>query len=120
MNINSLKKQLVESPVTYHFTLHSRVRDHTTLRGASHYGRRSRGRRFPPIKLQETKSSIDPSHYGQSPKAVAFEKDYFLKEATDSRRKFVSDMNGNPNYGREFGHSIPRPLDLDGHSVKWP
>jgi hypothetical protein len=27
------------------------------LRGASHYGRRSRGRWFPPIKLQETKSS---------------------------------------------------------------
>jgi hypothetical protein len=26
------------------------------LRGASHYGRRSRGHRFPPIKLQETKS----------------------------------------------------------------
>jgi hypothetical protein len=20
----------------------------------------------------------------------------------------------------KFGHSIPRPLDLDGHSVKWP
>jgi hypothetical protein len=20
----------------------------------------------------------------------------------------------------KFGHSIPRPLDLDGHGVKWP
>jgi hypothetical protein len=28
-----------------------------TLRGAPHYGQRSRGRQFPPIKLQETKSS---------------------------------------------------------------
>jgi hypothetical protein len=27
------------------------------FRGVSHYGRRSRGRRFSPIKLQETKSS---------------------------------------------------------------
>jgi hypothetical protein len=27
--------------------------------------------------------------------------DYFLKKATDSRRKFGPDGNGNPNYGRE-------------------
>jgi hypothetical protein len=27
------------------------------VRGASHYGRRLKGRRFPPIKLQEIKSS---------------------------------------------------------------
>ena len=30
MNRNSLKSQLVEGPVTYGFTLHSRIRDHTT------------------------------------------------------------------------------------------
>jgi hypothetical protein len=30
----------------------------TQLRGTSHYGWRSRGHRFPPIKLQETKSSV--------------------------------------------------------------
>jgi hypothetical protein len=36
---------------------------------------------------------LDSSHYNQSP--------YFLKKATDSRRKFGSDGNGNPNYGRE-------------------
>jgi hypothetical protein len=29
----------------------------SVLRGTSHYGQRSRGRQFPPIKLQETKSS---------------------------------------------------------------
>jgi hypothetical protein len=32
-----------------------------TIRGASHYGWRLRGRRFPPIKLQETKSSASRS-----------------------------------------------------------
>ena len=30
MNINSLKKHLVENPVTYGFTLHLRIDDHTT------------------------------------------------------------------------------------------
>jgi hypothetical protein len=44
---------------------------------------------------------LDPSHYGQSPKVVVILNDYFLKKAMDSRRKFGSDMNGNPNYGRE-------------------
>jgi hypothetical protein len=137
--------------------------------------------------------SLDPSHYGQSPKVViTISNYYFLKKATDSRRKFGLDGNGNPNYGRQavnffsfknqqltrswpldwrgyfeqgikwdaplgsdfglwsfeashyawpkapltifywlfsarffglltkFGHSIPRPLDLDGHSMKRP
>jgi hypothetical protein len=136
--------------------------------------------------------SLDRSHNGRSPKAVVIVKDYFLKKATDSRRKFGLDRNGNPNYGWEaigfffikksiidkilavrleglfrasnkvgcsfgfglwawpleashytrpkapltifywlfsahffglstkFGHSIPQPLDLDGHSVKRP
>jgi hypothetical protein len=44
---------------------------------------------------------LDPSHYGQSPKAVAILNDYFLKKATDSRRKLGSDGNENSNYGRE-------------------
>ena len=30
MNRNSLKQHLVESPVTYAFTLHLKIRDHTT------------------------------------------------------------------------------------------
>jgi hypothetical protein len=30
MNMNSLKHRLVEGPVMYGFTLHLRVRDHTT------------------------------------------------------------------------------------------
>jgi hypothetical protein len=44
---------------------------------------------------------LHPSHDGQSPKTVAIQNDYFLKKATDSQRKFGSDGNGNPNYGRE-------------------
>jgi hypothetical protein len=41
----------------------------TLLRGVSHYGWRSRGRRFPPTKLQETKSSASRL-FTLSPKAV--------------------------------------------------
>ena len=47
------------------------------------------------------KKPFDLSHYAQSPKAVAILNNYFLKKATDSRRKFGSDGSGNPNYGRE-------------------
>ena len=72
-------------------------------RPTSHYGRRSRGRRFPPIKLQETKSSasrpftLRPKSKGRrNLKCLLFD-----DKATDSRRKFGSDGNGNPNYGRE-------------------
>jgi hypothetical protein len=74
---------------------------------------------------------LDPSHYGQSPKAVTIKIDYFLKKATDSRRKFGSDGNGNPNYGREVVgffslkiQSLTRswPLDWRGYfeqGTKW-
>ena len=34
-------------------------------------------------------------------KAVATTNDYFLKKATESRRKFGSDGNGKPNYGQD-------------------
>jgi hypothetical protein len=44
---------------------------------------------------------LDPSRYDQSPKTIAILNYYFLKKAADPRRKFGSDGNGNPNYGRE-------------------
>jgi hypothetical protein len=71
---------------------------------------------------------LNPSHYSQSPKVI---NDYFLKKATDSRRKFGSDGNGNPNYGWEavgfFSleiQSLTRswPLDSRGYfeqGIKW-
>jgi hypothetical protein len=74
---------------------------------------------------------LDPSHYGQSPKAVAFLNDYFLKKATDSRRKFGLDGNENPNYGREAvgffslnNQSLTRSWPLDWRDyfeqgIKW-
>jgi hypothetical protein len=48
---------------------------------------------------------LKPAHYGQSPKVVAIQNDYFLKKATDSQRKLGSDGNGNPKLwsrGRRF------------------
>jgi hypothetical protein len=72
------------------------------LRAGSHYGQRSRGRRFPPIKLQETKSLASrPFTLWPKSKGRHILNDYFLKKAMDSRRKFGLDGNGNPNYGRE-------------------
>jgi hypothetical protein len=74
---------------------------------------------------------LNPSHYGQSPKAVAIQNDYFSKKATNSRRKFGSDGNGNPNYGREAVSSFSLqnqpltrswPLDWRGYfeqGIKW-
>ena len=44
---------------------------------------------------------LDPSHRGQSPKAVAMQNAHFFKKAKDSRRQYGSDRKGNPNYGRE-------------------
>jgi hypothetical protein len=67
---------------------------------------------------------LDPSHYGQSPKAVAICNDCFWKKATDSQRKFGSDGNENPKYGREAAsffslknQSLTRswPLDWRGY-----
>ena len=76
------------------------------LRGASHYGRRSRGRRFPPIKFLETKSSasrpftLEAEVQSPSP-FFCLRGSTFLTKATDSRREFGSYKNGNPKYGRE-------------------
>jgi hypothetical protein len=39
--------------------------------------------------------------------AVEIENDCFLKKAMDSQRKFRSDGNGNPNYGREVVGFFP-------------
>ena len=65
------------------------------LRGASHYGWRSRGRRFPPIKLLETKSSASgPFTSWPNSKGCCDLNDLCLKKAMDSRRKFGSDGNG--------------------------
>jgi hypothetical protein len=71
-----------------------------------HYGRRSRGRRFPPIKLQETKNSASrPFTLEAKVQRPLFPKmptwQYILTKVTNSRRKFGPDMNENPNYGRE-------------------
>ena len=80
--------------------------DTILLRAASHYGRRSRGRRFPPIRLQETKNSasrpftLEAKVQRPSPSKMPTWQ-HFLTKATDSRRKFGSDKNGNPNYGQE-------------------
>jgi hypothetical protein len=74
---------------------------------------------------------LDPSHFGQSPKATAFLNDYFLKKATNSRRKFGLDGNRNSNYGREAvgffslnNQSLTRswPLDWKDYfeqGIKW-
>jgi hypothetical protein len=101
-------------------------------RGASHYGRRSRVRRFLPINCKKPRvQPLDPSHYGQSPKAVAISNECLLKKSTHSRRKFGSVGNGNPKYGREAvgfsslkNQSLTRawPLDWRGYfeqGIKW-
>jgi hypothetical protein len=163
------------------------------LRGASHHGWRSRDRRFPPIKLQETKSSASrpftlwPKSKGRRNwKWILFEegdglsmevwvgREWKLKLWSRGRRffslknqsltrswpldwrgyfeqgiKWDAPLSLNVELGlwklhtiprskapltilywlfsthffgfsTKFGHSIPRPLDLDGHSVKWP
>ena len=41
---------------------HKNLHPPSSLRGASHYGWRSGGRQFPPIGLQETKSSVSTLH----------------------------------------------------------
>jgi hypothetical protein len=104
----------------------------SVVRAGSHYGRRSRGRRFPPIKLQETKSSASrPFTLWPKFKGHRILKWLFLKKATDSCRKFGLDENGNPNYDREAvgffslnNKSLTRswPLDWRGYveqGIKW-
>jgi hypothetical protein len=84
-----------------------------TMRGVSHYVRRSRCRRFPPIILQETKS-LASRPFTRRPKSKARRnsKLFLFEEATNSRRKFGSDGYGNPNYGQDavnffaYGKSI--------------
>jgi hypothetical protein len=75
---------------------------HPCSRGASYYGRRSRGCWFPPIILQETKSLVSRSFtLWRKSKGRRNLKWLFWKRATDSQRKFGSGGNGNPNYGQE-------------------
>ena len=63
-----------------------------TIRAASHYGRRSRGRRFPPIGLQETKSSasrpftLEAKVQRPSPSKMPTWQ-HFLTKATASRKE---------------------------------
>jgi hypothetical protein len=54
MNRNSLKLHLVEGPVTYGFTLHLTVRDHTTFSRLNHRFRETCG-----ICLNLTKKKLE-------------------------------------------------------------
>jgi hypothetical protein len=74
------------------------------LRPASHRGRRSRGGRFPPITLQEIKSSVSqPFTLEAKVQRLSLFKmltwQYFFAKATDSRRKFGLEKIRNSNYG---------------------
>jgi hypothetical protein len=77
------------------------------LRATSHYGQRSRGRQIAPFKLQESKNSAS-WHFTLEVKVqrlTLFKMptwQYFLTKATNSRRKFGSDMNENANYGERL------------------
>jgi hypothetical protein len=73
---------------------------------------------------------LDPSHYGQSPKAVTIQNAYFFTKATNSRRKFGSDGNGTltmvkkPSVFSIKNQSLTRswPLDWRGYfeqGIKW-
>ena len=204
-NVISLKKRL--DPITYGKWLPWHTYRNTCygsqqfksrtysirLRAASHYGRRSRGRRFPPIRLQETKSlasrpfTLRPKSKGRrNLKCLLFEEGdglskevwvgrewkpklwsrgrrfFFIKKSIIDKilavrleglfwaRNKVGCSFGfglwawpleASHYARpkapitifywlfsahffglstKFGHSIPRPLDLDSHSVKRP
>ena len=100
------------------------------LKGASHYGRRSKGHQFPPIRLLATKSSpsrtftLRPkSKDRHNLKCLLFEG---ILKATNSWRKFRSNGNGNPNYGQEdvgfFQEKInhwSRPLVWRGCFGQW-
>jgi hypothetical protein len=76
------------------------------LRAASHCGRRSRGRRFPQIRLQEIQNSTSRSFTlarGQSLTSLfkMLTWQYSLSKVTEYKRKFGLDKNENPNYGCE-------------------
>jgi hypothetical protein len=105
-------------------------------KAASHYHLRSRGRQFPPIRLQETKNLVSrpftleakvqrPS-LSQMPPWY-----YFLTKVTNSQRKFGLDRIENPNYGQEAVNfstlkynSLTTSCPLDwrgcfGQGIKW-
>ena len=76
------------------------------IRATSHYCRRSRGCGFPPITLQETKSSASRPftleakvHRPWLSQVLTWQ--HFLTKATNSRGEFGSRQNRNPNHGRE-------------------
>jgi hypothetical protein len=72
------------------------------LRGASHYGRRSRGHQLSPHILQETKSLASwPFTLRPKSKGCRNLEWLLFEEGDDSRRRFGPDKNGNPYYGRE-------------------
>jgi hypothetical protein len=78
--------------------------NHVLLIVASHYGRRSIGHGFPPIRLQETKNSASRPlklevNVQRLPRFKMPTWQYFLTKAMDCRRKFGSDNNGNLNNG---------------------
>ena len=75
---------------------------------ASHYGQWSSGRRYPPIRLQETKNSASRSFTLEAKvqrpsqfKMPTWQYLFFFIKGTDSLRKFGLARNGNPNYGGE-------------------
>jgi hypothetical protein len=97
VHIHSLGFQVIREGVTLR---------RVTLRNASHYGRISRGRRFSPIRLQETKNSAGQSLTLEAKvQRLSLSKmptwQYFFTKVTESQRKFGSDMNGYPHYGWE-------------------
>jgi hypothetical protein len=81
--------------------------------------------REPPIILQETKNSVSwPFPLEAKVQRPSLSKmstwHYFLTEAMNSRGKFGSDRNGNPNYGREvvnFVHKKKKPYKI--LAVRW-
>jgi hypothetical protein len=91
------------------------------IRGASHYGWRSRGRRFPPIKLQETKSSTSQV-FTVWPRFKGLHniKLLFSEEGDGLSKKVwvISYGNGTPNYGREVIKIFP--LKNQSLTISWP
>ena len=77
-------------------------------RAASHYGWRSRGQRFPPLRSQEIKKlASQPFIVRPKSKGRCDQSAYFFTKAKDSRREFGLDGNGNPNYGVHEAQTSP-------------
>ena len=84
------------------------------MRGTSHYSWRSRGRRFPPIKLQETKSSVSrPFTLWPKFKDCCNLKWLLFEEGDGLSEEVWSDKNGNPTYCWEVVDFLP----LKNHSL---